>query len=65
MSAAKRQQTCAACGGPFLEGERTEVEPLIDGAIRYVAVHPGHSTQSPRRTRRTPAPTALGTAIAS
>ena len=44
MSAADRQRTCAACGGPFAEGEPTDVEVLLDGAVRYVAVHSGHST---------------------
>jgi hypothetical protein len=52
MSAAGRQRTCAACGAPFTAGQRSEIEPLLDGEIRYVAVHPGHSTHPPRRTRR-------------
>lgn len=47
--AAERQRTCAACGGPFAPGEHTEVEVLLDGTVRYVAVHPGHSTYSPAR----------------
>ncbi|WP_290056316.1 hypothetical protein [Amycolatopsis solani] len=47
--AAERQRTCAACGGAFLPGEHTEVEVLLDGMVRYVAVHPGHSTYSPAR----------------
>lgn len=50
MSAAKRQRTCAACGGAFERGERTELEPLIDGSVRYLAVHPWHSTHPPHRT---------------
>jgi hypothetical protein len=44
VSAAERQRTCAACGGPFAEGEPTDVEVLLDGTVRYVAVHSGHST---------------------
>jgi hypothetical protein len=51
MSAAKRQRSCAACGGPLREGERTDLEPLIDGVVRYVAVHAGHSTHAPLRER--------------
>ncbi|MBE1502106.1 hypothetical protein H4696_009206 [Amycolatopsis lexingtonensis] len=47
--AAERQRTCAACGGAFVPGEHTEVEVLLDGVVRYVAVHPGHSTYSPAR----------------
>lgn len=47
MSAVTRQQTCAACGKAFLPGELTDLEPLIDGMIRYVAVHAGHSTHPP------------------
>lgn len=39
MSAAHRQLTCAACGGPFVEESPVNIEPLIDGVIRYVAVH--------------------------
>ncbi|MFD8499440.1 hypothetical protein [Amycolatopsis sp. NPDC059657] len=42
---AKRQRTCAACGAPFADGETAELEPLIDGVVRYLAVHPGHSTR--------------------
>ncbi|WP_051767967.1 hypothetical protein [Amycolatopsis vancoresmycina] len=49
--AAARQRTCAACGGPFEPGRRTELEVLIDGEIRYVAVHSGHSTHAPARER--------------
>ncbi|MEC3976938.1 hypothetical protein [Amycolatopsis sp. H20-H5] len=52
MSAAKRQRTCACCGTPFRDGQRTEVEPFIDDAIRYLAVLPGHSTYPPRPVRR-------------
>ncbi|SDX61463.1 hypothetical protein SAMN05421504_103261 [Amycolatopsis xylanica] len=44
MSVVKRQRTCAVCGAPFADGEQAELEPLIDGVIRYLAVHPGHST---------------------
>lgn len=49
MSAARRQRTCAACGGPFEPGERTELEAVLDGGILYVAVHARHSTYPPRR----------------
>jgi len=49
--AADRQRTCAACGAEFTAGERTEVEVLLDGEVRYVAVHPGHTTYSPSRER--------------
>ncbi|WIY02257.1 hypothetical protein QRX60_51190 [Amycolatopsis mongoliensis] len=59
--AADRQRTCAMCGAEFRLGDRTEVEALSDGEVRYVAVHPGHTTYSPsreraaaRRLRRTP-----------
>lgn len=51
MSAAARQRSCAACGALFLPGERTDVEVLLDGRVRYVAVHPGHSTYPPLRER--------------
>jgi len=47
MSLTKRQQTCAACGAPFAADERPELEALIDSGIRYLAVHPGHSTHPP------------------
>ncbi|MEV7097696.1 hypothetical protein AB0M80_33075 [Amycolatopsis sp. NPDC051045] len=64
--AAARQRTCAACGAPFEPGRRTELEVLIDGAIRYVAVHSGHSTHAPARERlftsRLPAARAHGSA---
>lgn len=50
VSAAERQRTCAACGGAFRAGERTEIEVLLDGVVRYVAVHPGHSTFPRRRS---------------
>ncbi|RZQ61126.1 hypothetical protein [Amycolatopsis suaedae] len=63
MSAAKRQRSCACCGKAFTDNERTEVEPLIDGMIRYVAVHPGHSTHPPPRRR--PAEPPPGTAEAA
>jgi hypothetical protein len=49
--AAERQRTCAACGAAFEPGWRTELEVLIDGEIRYVAVHSGHSTHAPARER--------------
>ncbi|MGW4065870.1 hypothetical protein ACWEGE_46805 [Amycolatopsis sp. NPDC004747] len=49
--AADRQRTCAACGAAFAAGERTEVEPLLDGEVQYVAVHAGHTTYSPKRER--------------
>lgn len=51
LSSAERQRTCAACGATFGPGERTEVEVLLDGEVRYVAVHPGHSTYAPQRER--------------
>lgn len=57
MSAATRQRSCAVCGAPFVPGERTDVEVLLDGRIRYVAVHPGHSTYAPLRTPRAQRPT--------
>jgi hypothetical protein len=44
MSAVKRQRTCAACGAPLLPEQLTDLEPLLDGTVRYVAVHAGHST---------------------
>jgi hypothetical protein len=47
--AADRQRTCAVCGAEFRPGERTEVEAFSDGEVRYVAVHPGHTTYSPGR----------------
>lgn len=49
LSSAERQRTCAGCGTAFGPGERTEVEVLLDGEVRYVAVHPGHSTYAPQR----------------
>ncbi|MGK3202427.1 hypothetical protein [Amycolatopsis sp. MEPSY49] len=49
--AADRQRTCAVCGAEFRPGERTEVEAFSDGVVRYVAVHPGHTTHSPGRER--------------
>jgi hypothetical protein len=49
--AADRQRTCAVCGAEFTRGERTEVEAVSDGEVRYVAVHPGHTTYSPSRER--------------
>jgi len=49
--AARRQRTCAACGAPFTPGARTDVEVLLDGEVRYVAVHPGHSIYPPVRDR--------------
>lgn len=44
MSAASRQKTCAVCGALLLATDRTSVEPLIDGQVRYVAVHWNHHT---------------------
>lgn len=49
LSAAERQRTCAACGGPFEPGQRTGLETVVDGGILYVAVHPHHSTYAVRR----------------
>jgi hypothetical protein len=67
--AAARQRTCAACGGEFEPGRRTGLEVLLDGEIRYVAVHSGHSTHAPARERMatsrlpaTPTASARGTA---
>jgi hypothetical protein len=51
-SAADRQRTCAACGAAFAAGERTGVEVLLDGEVRYIAVHPDHTTYSPVREQR-------------
>ncbi|MFI6304377.1 hypothetical protein ACIBCH_21105 [Amycolatopsis thailandensis] len=63
MSAADRQRTCAACGGPFAPRERTGLEAVIDGEVLYVAVHTRHSTYPPRReaeaTRRLTTTTAV------
>jgi hypothetical protein len=50
-SAARRQRTCAACGASLTPDARTDVEVLLDGEVRYVAVHPGHSTYAPARER--------------
>ncbi|RSM38835.1 hypothetical protein DMA12_31675 [Amycolatopsis balhimycina DSM 5908] len=47
--AAVRQRTCAVCGAEFAPGARTEMEVLHDGEVRYVAVHPGHSTYARAR----------------
>ncbi len=59
MSTATRQHTCAVCGSPFLPQDRIDLEPLIDGAIRYIAVHAEHSTFAPPRLQhRTGRPTA-------
>ncbi|MDX3190794.1 hypothetical protein PV458_20485 [Streptomyces sp. MN03-5084-2B] len=60
--AAARQRTCAVCGAPFAPDERTGLEVLIDGKIRYVAVHSGHSTHAPARERPAPAPPVRGAA---
>ncbi|WP_284748757.1 hypothetical protein [Amycolatopsis sp. RTGN1] len=49
--AADRQRTCAMCGAEFRQGERTQLEAFSDGEVRYVAVHPGHTTHSPTRER--------------
>lgn len=48
MSAAHRQVTCAVCGRPFDESDKINVEPLIDGPVRYVAVHWDESTHPVR-----------------
>ncbi|TQJ05930.1 hypothetical protein FB471_5775 [Amycolatopsis cihanbeyliensis] len=48
MSAAARQKTCAGCGQPLTVPQRTNVEPLIDGQVRYVAVHWGCTTHPNR-----------------
>jgi hypothetical protein len=46
---AGRQHSCAACGHTFVDGEKTSLEVLIDGMVRYVAVcWDCHS--SPRKT---------------
>ena len=63
MSAAGRQRTCAACGGPFEPGERTDLETVVAGGVLYVAVHPHHSTYPPRR--ETEAAHRLATAVAA
>jgi hypothetical protein len=46
MSAAARQQSCAACGRPFAPDDVTNVEPLVvtGDQVRYVATHEGEST---------------------
>lgn len=44
MSLAKRQKTCACCGQDIKEGDRINLEPLLDGVIRYVATLWDHST---------------------
>lgn len=62
MSAAERQRTCAACGGPFEPGERTDLETVVAGGILYVAVHPHHSTHPPRREADVAERLAAGTA---
>ena len=49
--AADRQRTCGACGAEFTRGEGTQVEAFSDGEVRYVAVHPGHTTHAPGRER--------------
>lgn len=51
MSAAHRQKTCAACGGPFREEDKITIEPLIDGIVRYVACHWNHTTHPIRKGR--------------
>ncbi|MEA5366949.1 hypothetical protein VA596_45980 [Amycolatopsis sp., V23-08] len=50
--AAERQRTCAACGARFEPGQRTGLEVLVDGEVRYVAVHRGHSTHAAARERQ-------------
>jgi hypothetical protein len=52
VSAAHRQVTCACCGRPFTEEDKINVEPLIDGAVRYVAVHWGETTHPTRKVAR-------------
>lgn len=52
MSAAHRQKTCACCGRAFLESDKINVEPLIDGSVRYVAVHWGETTHPIRKVAR-------------
>jgi hypothetical protein len=53
MSAASRQHTCAACGHPFQPDERTNLEPLVDDIVRYVATcwtcitAPDHTHEDP------------------
>lgn len=49
MSAASRQCTCALCGGELHENDLTDVEPLIDDQVRYIAIHRGHSTFTNRK----------------
>ena len=44
MSAALRQQTCAACGRPFAPTDAPDLEVMVDVAVRYVAVHQGTCT---------------------
>ncbi|MFJ1764962.1 hypothetical protein ACIOD2_31870 [Amycolatopsis sp. NPDC088138] len=51
-SAAERQRTCAACGARFRPGQPTGLEVLVDGEVRYVAVHRGHSTHAAARERQ-------------
>ncbi|MFG1645306.1 hypothetical protein ACGFMK_33905 [Amycolatopsis sp. NPDC049252] len=51
-SAAERQRTCAACGSGFEPGQPTGLEVLVDGEVRYVAVHRGHSTHAAARERQ-------------
>jgi hypothetical protein len=48
---AERRRTCAACGGPIAPGARYELEVFSDGEVRYLAVHPGHTTFSAARER--------------
>jgi hypothetical protein len=51
VSLASRQHTCAVCAAAFLPSDDVELEVLLDDRIRYVAVHPGHSTYAPMRGR--------------
>jgi hypothetical protein len=44
VSLALRCQTCAACGKTLDPTELTDIEPLIDDQIRYIAVCVGCST---------------------
>jgi hypothetical protein len=52
VSAAERQRTCAMCGAGFEPGRPTGLEVLVDGEVRYVAVHRGHSTHAAARERQ-------------
>lgn len=51
MSAAHRCQTCVCCGQPFRDGERTDIEVILeaDAPAHYVAVIWGHSSFTEKR----------------